>query len=375
MLVPGAVALGLFGIGSVAIMFVAMCAAGIAAIAVAPPGIARNVFLVFCTICFCLAGAEGVLRVSGGGENLSLKWQRGRAIYRSAEMLQRDEALGYVLAPNGAYRYTMLRDGAPIYDVVYTIDGQGGRVTPPVNDGRMAIMLAGESFNFGEGLRDDQTLGYHLQQRARQTLRVPNIAVSGYGLHQTLRQLEVDVPGRYGRHFDWLVLSVVDNHIERVNGDVEWSGGTPRFELDRSGQPVLTGTFADTPPPAWLQRFRAGSRLFYAASQAWIVLMPSADTRLFVALLRKVQDVAVAKYGARVLVLYYPGHTTYNDYVGRRDLYRRLFAEAGVRYIDVSEAIPDLDASYYIAGDGHPAEKMNEVVSDLVLQLTGLAAR
>ncbi len=202
---------------------------------------------------------------------------------------------------------------------------------------------------------------------------MPNFSVSGYGMHQVLRQLELDVPRQYGApRFDWMVLSVVDNHIERVNGGVLWSGGSPRYTIDSTGLPVLAGKFADYSSQEWLNHLRAGSRLHYALTQAWTSLAPTPDGRLFVAILRRIQELAAQKYGAGVLVVYYPGHTTYNDYVGRRDVYHRLFAEAGVTYIDVSLAIPDIDASYYIPGDGHPSEKMNVALADIILKATGI---
>lgn len=371
-LIPAALVLGLVALGSVALMFILLCVASVAAIFVAPPGVARNVFLAICTVSVCLAASEVILRWSGTAENLGLKWHRGRKIEASPPMLQPDAEYGYSYKPNGSYRYIMRRDGQLVYDVTYTIDAQGGRATLPPNDGRIAIMLGGESFHFGEGLHDHQTLAHHLQRRSRQSLRVPNFSVSGYGMHQVLRQLELDVPRRYGApRFDWMVLSVVDNHIERVNGGVLWSDGSPRYKIDAMGQPVLAGKFSDDAPD-WLKNLRTGSRLYYALTQAWANLAPTPDGRLFVAIMRRIQALAAEKYGARVLVIYYPGHTTYNDYVGRRDVYHRLFAEAGTTYIDVSLAIPDLDASYYIPGDGHPSEKMNLALADLVLKAAGI---
>jgi hypothetical protein len=241
--------------------------------------VARNVFLVLCTISVCLAASEGILRLSGTAENLGLIWHRGRTIEATPPMLQLDAEYGYSYKPNGSYRYVMRRDGQLIYDVTYTIDAHGGRATLPANDGRIAVMLGGESFHFSEGLHDHQTLAHHLQLR---------------------------------------------------------------------------------------------SRLHYALTQAWTSLAPTPDGRLFVAILRRIQELAAQKYGARVLMVYYPGHTTYNDYVGRRDVYHRLFAEAGVTYIDVSLAIPDIDASYYIPGDGHPSEKMNVALADIILKATGI---
>lgn len=371
-LIPAAVSAGLFGLGSVASTMALACTAGLVAIVIAPPGPARNAFLAVFSVVVCLAIGEMALRVSGKGANLWELWQAGREVRFSGPMFRGDAAYGYSMTPNSAYTITVTRDGQLVYKVVYSIDAHGGRVTPPANDGKVAIVLAGDSFNFGDGLRDNETLSFFLQQKSANRLRVPNIAVSGYGMHQVLRQLELDVPRRYGlSNFDWLVVSVVDDHIERANGRYEWSRGSPRYVLDGADRVKYAGSFEVADPPAWLTLLRSDSRLFFALEQAWIQLVPTQDGHVFASILATIQDIAMRKYHAKVLVLYHAEHAYFQEYVGRRALYHRLFQEAGVAFIDVFQSVPGIDASYFIPGDGHANAKLNAALAEIVLRETG----
>ncbi len=321
----------------------------------------------------CVALGEGALRLLGKGENLWERWEVGREVRISGPMYRGDDTYGYSMTPNAAHTITVTRDGKPVYEVAYSIDAHGGRVAPPANSGRIAIVLAGDLFNFGDGLRDDETLAFFLQQRSGQRLRVPNIAVSGYGAHQVLRQLELGAPLRYGAaKFDWLVISVVDDHIERANGRYEWSRGSPRYVLDGENRVRYEGQFVEDDPPAWLVLLRTESRLFFSVEQAWLQYLPTQDGRVFAAMLATIQDVAQRRYGAKVLVLYHTEHSLFDDYVGRRDVYHRLFRQAGVPFIDVYQSVPGIDSSFFIPGDGHANAKLNAVLADLVLKKTGV---
>lgn len=370
-LIPSALGIGLFALGFFTHILAVMCMAGLLAVLVAPPGQVRHGFLAICVLAACFVTAELTLRMVGEPAMLPSSADDNRRVMSSGPLFREDMDYGYSLTPSSAFRVTASRDGERIYDAIYTIDAQGGRVAPPPNNGEVAIVLAGDSYNFGEGVRDDQTLAYFLQQRSHQVLRVPTMAVPGYGLHQLLRQLELGLPGRHGAAmFEWLVLSVGESPIARANGHFEQSRGSPRYELNERGQPIYAGTFDGEASFEWHRRLLHVSLLYKSVWQAWTSLAPSHDSEVFVALLRRIQDLAARKYGARVLVLYHAGFLHANDYAGQRAQYHRLFSEAGVPFIDVNLAQPDVDASYFIAGDGHPAAKLNALLAELVLKTT-----
>jgi hypothetical protein len=81
------------------------------------------------------------------------------------------------------------------------------------------------------------------------------------------------------------------------------------------------------------------------------------------------------KFGARMLVLYYSGGIYLNEFVGRRELFHKLLGQAGVQFIDVNSVLPVRDGGYYIAGDGHPTEKLNAALADIILSRIGEPTR
>ncbi len=104
-----------------------------------------------------------------------------RLVYRAhaPAIFDRDERYGYVLRPNS-------RDSARTFDynVTYTIDAEGRRVTPSPAEPRATIVLAGDSFTFGIGVEDRETYAYLLGARYWPDVKVVNAGVGGWGIAQ-----------------------------------------------------------------------------------------------------------------------------------------------------------------------------------------------
>ena len=98
--------------------------------------------------------------------------------------------------PDRRARATSVKNGRTIYDVVYTTDANGFRALPPGPSGSSdtPVLILGDSFAFGAGLPDDQTLAWYLRKQSGGTLQPATLAVKGYGLNQVLRQLEIGEP-------------------------------------------------------------------------------------------------------------------------------------------------------------------------------------
>lgn len=369
--IPLAVWLGLFVFKSVALTLILATLAGLVAAVFATSPRARNAFLGLFTVILCIGISELVLRMTSFAEDPAAAWERGREQNYSAQIFQKDWDLGYTSLPNTSAKVVVKRDGKPIYDVVYTFDAAGGRPGgwAPTKD--HAMVIAGDSFNFGEGLNDDQTLSSYIQRKSGAHLSVPNLALPGYGMHQVLRQLELDAPARHGAAtFNWLVVSIVDNHIERANGRYSWSAGGPEYAIDERGKLRLIGKFGERRQPEWMQLLHNDSRFYDVIELLTGKIANSKDERTFVEIMRAAREITERKYKARLLVLYHPGIAYFNDFVGRKTLIHRLLRDAGVTFVDVNDAIAGIDGSYFIAGDGHPAAKLNDALADVVLKIT-----
>jgi hypothetical protein len=103
---------------------------------------------------------------------------------------QPDARLGWVLAPGRVGRTTVAG-----HTIEYAIDGNGYRVRrldEPVDRTRPAIVFAGESVMFGEGLSWDETIP--AQVATRLSLQPVNLAVHGYSTDQMYLRLERELP-------------------------------------------------------------------------------------------------------------------------------------------------------------------------------------
>jgi hypothetical protein len=101
-----------------------------------------------------------------------------------------DDRLGWVLMPARTGRASIGGRG-----IDYAIDPAGYRVRhldDPVDPARPALVFAGESVMFGEGLRWDETIP--AQVGAKLGMPVANLAVHGYSSDQVYLRLERELP-------------------------------------------------------------------------------------------------------------------------------------------------------------------------------------
>jgi hypothetical protein len=146
-----------------------------------------------------------------------------------------DATLGYVPRPNyGAARIN--------------IDAEGFRRSPAMPDGdttadRGIILAVGDSFTFGEEVKDDETWPAHLQQLLGR--RVLNAGVSGYGLDQIVLRTERIVPER---HPSRIVVGFIADDVVRTEMRRRWSADKPWFDIENDAL-VLHGVAVPRPDP------------------------------------------------------------------------------------------------------------------------------
>jgi hypothetical protein len=336
----------------------------------------QNAVLVALSIVAMAGGLELALRAGAAAgimdklPNRSPR-ERGRAEVITPQILAVDPQLGHRLVGPRRARATLTRDGIVAYDVFYTIGDDGFRVTPGGSVAGQPVLVMGDSFHFGNGLEDDQTLAFHLARRSAETLRPINLAVPGYGPHQVLRHLQLGIPSQFGsKPFAHLLLSVIDEHVWRAGGRVSWGRNAPRYELT-DGRLRLAGTFQSS------SEFIA--KLLLESTQAALLEREldrddAYDRRRFSAILMEIRAEAKAKYGAELLVLYHLTHDLDGTPLADRGQMRDLLCQAGVSYIDVGARL-ELDSQpfhrSYIAGDGHPTSDLNDRIARLVVDYIG----
>jgi hypothetical protein len=97
-----------------------------------------------------------------------------------ADIYTTDDRYGYLLRPGARDR-----ERTSDYDVLYSVDGAGYRVTPSPAAPRATVMMIGDSFTFGTGVDDRDTFTSVLGSRYWPDVKVINAGVFGWGLTQS----------------------------------------------------------------------------------------------------------------------------------------------------------------------------------------------
>ena len=158
-----------------------------------------------------------------------------------------DPVLGAAPAKAGVFDSKKIneRTGDVIYDVSYTIDQHLIRMTRSADRGP-AVAFFGNSFMFGEGVGDTETLPQVFADLTGHAMRVLNFGFHGYGPQQFLRTMETG-------HFDRLmrpdlalvVFETAPWHAERTSCAADFVAGSPRYEL-HDGTAVFAGACGGT---------------------------------------------------------------------------------------------------------------------------------
>jgi len=130
-------------------------------------------------------------------------------------------------------------NGDVLYDTVFTIGPDGFRVTPKYGDKQThRINFLGDSFTFGEGVSDNETMAYFVgdlvnTQAANQwaPLQVKNYGIHGWGIHQSLAVLQSDLDTQSNLN----VVLTAPWHASRVGCADFFSLGSPKYVLQDDG--------------------------------------------------------------------------------------------------------------------------------------------
>lgn len=128
-----------------------------------------------------------------------------------------------------------------IYNVIYTNDKNGLRATPNNNlDSKQCLLLFGDSFTYGEGVNDDETLPFYINKKSKRQYRIYNFGFHGYGAHQALALLKSGIVKKVlskDKKCDAIIAiyESLPTHIARTNGFSLWEQNNktaPRFRIE-----------------------------------------------------------------------------------------------------------------------------------------------
>lgn len=250
--------------------------------------------------------------------------------------------------------------GVPIYSADYMVDSNLLRPIHSAETGP-AIVFFGDSFTFGIGVNDADTLPQIFADLLGRKQRVLNLGVGGFGPQQFFAQLQT---GRFdsviGAQPQLFIFTTFAGHAERTACKPFWARYWPRFVLE-NGRVALKGECyqgSRLRVREWLEDM-ASYRLFI---EPYLQKATQQDLELYIGMVLAAVNLAKEKYGVATLIpyirdnLYLEGKGYSDDEIIQR------FRDGGAVVVDVTLAKEAAaGAKLRIEGDGHPTPLANRL--------------
>jgi hypothetical protein len=169
-------------------------------------------------------------------------------------------------------------NGDVLYDTVFTIGPDGFRVTPKYGDKQVhRINFLGDSFTFGEGVADNETMAYYVgdlvnsqKQGAAKwaPLEVKNYGIHGWGIHQSLAILQSTLDTKANLNF----VLTAPWHASRVACADFFSLGSPKYKLEADGLVKRDGYCRSF---GWVERSPKALRALITSSKVFNLIQDS----------------------------------------------------------------------------------------------------
>lgn len=283
-----------------------------------------------------------------------------------------DADLGYVPRPGTRIEASARFNDQLIYRATYTINADSTRATPQAPEGADTYIFLGDSFMFGQGLNDDQTLAAQFAGDNDFKVHTVLFAAPGYAPNQWVRALEIGKLDRFkSEKVKALVTWIIPAHLARVDGDQPWLGSSPRYVLE-DGKPVFTGSFTHhrlINPWAGLRHFADDQFPFVRA--IGLRQRQEAEGELFTALMLRLQALARERFGASLMVVYsWPDETSgphHDDSEVTQPMLVSVLAglrQRGISLLSVDSQTKGYDVSRLLfPHDGHPKPFSNQLIA------------
>jgi hypothetical protein len=335
------------------------------AFAVARRSVIQNLCVLLASVSLCLAiGELGAWFLNASGPQMI-----------DALEFDDDSDVGYRLQASQRAQAREVYRKKVLFDVTYTIDANGFRVIPTAApSAQCRVAFLGDSFTFGWGLADTETVPNQFVAASRGLYGGYNFAQSGYGAHQMLRMLET---GRFDRvvgdgPVNLVIYQGISEHVARVVGATTWDLRGPRYVMTADNQGVAyVGRFHGNAYAALLKWLNKSEIYSYFANRFLDGRARVEDLPLYVAVLKQAQREVERRYGAGsfVILMWYDKDILDADPTEQ-------FKEAGLNVIPIDRVIPDIienHASYVLADeDGHPNATANQRIAEFLAHTVGL---
>ncbi|MGE0859315.1 MAG: hypothetical protein AB7P42_09425 [Gammaproteobacteria bacterium] len=282
--------------------------------------------------------------------------------------------LGYV-APSNTQRTARKvnrKTGKIIYEHAVTIGENGLRATLPFNSlSKEAILFFGDSFAYGEGVGDDDTLPAQVAKLTKGSYRVYNFGLHGYGPQHMLAAIENDLVNPIIQPTVRFVFYVtIKDHVRRLAGNASYLRYGPRYILSDEGEAVSAGWF--NRPGSFWGALGAGIKTQLMKSvllmRVWFSRVDESDLRLYIAAVKKASKLIGEAYpSAEFRVLFWDIGKDKDEVSIVDRLRQEGIAVYAITPAEFPGFLVDPD-KYQIAGDGHPTAYMYHLVAQEVVR-------
>ncbi len=326
----------------------------------------RAIFLNLALAMFVFGGFEGWLYLQAMDKPVRkdvIVDDNGNKTHRTRP----DPVLGYFAVENQSVHWKRYMNGTLAFDVVFTTNTHGLRVTPETNNKGDCVLFFGGSFMLGAGVNDWETIPYLVSKISGGVVQTYNFAFSGFGPHHMLAELEngivsqdINCRPRYGIYW-----GIVD-HAQRVAGKELWTKSSPRYVQSKSRLGVeYRGHFNDPPAHPWLAALRSLLQKSLFADRLMKSIYRS-DIKLMADIVRQSADLFLDRY---------PGsefHIIFQDEPGNWRSAAILEALESRHLIvhPVSTILPGYARSpetYLIKNEGHANALEDRLLADFVI--------
>lgn len=276
--------------------------------------------------------------------------------------------LGYVFKPNAVGHHLAYTSQGVIYDVTYTIDNLGRRVTPDPSTSADDHFIAffGCSLTFGVGVEDDETLPSQIAESIPDAA-VYNYGVDGYGTANVLMTFEArDLPKEIKFSKGIGIYTFVRHHPWRNTGSMhcsgQWGPGFPAYEI-RDGDLVYLGSFQDVYP--WRTRiYRFLNKSSFLTKWEIPPVLLDRHIQLTVRIIREARQRFVEQFPeAEFAVMIYP----YREPEPQLAALVPSLLEQGIRVFDYSELPLDVPGGPFFP-EAHPKPETQALVAQQLAQ-------
>jgi hypothetical protein len=262
------------------------------------------------------------------------------------DLFGRRPIVGWGVTAPGRYRSKHVINGRLIYDAIYTINDALLRKVDSGVSGK-GTAFVGDSFIFGDGLQDGETLPQQFADLEGRKAPVYNLGFSAYSPAQALAEMRAGLYDTQLKNSRVIVEFVAPWQAERVTCKSPFVLDAPRF-LKVDGNVVQKGRCPSSP----LNYFS-----IYRYLQSFVPVVTDNDIDIFTAVTQAVVRLAREKYKVPVVIYYLRVPKYFNRlHDWNDDKVLNSLRAVGAEILEYD--IPP-DPKYRIRGDGHPTRFEN----------------